>query len=163
MLMAEYKLENTQRAEMVMALMEEMEEEGQDYPFSYYVDAAKDYKTLEEAKEKFIKPCPICGSGYPIHEVCGRGCCVLDNHRFGSPAQMVMMPGCTHSTCKDCFKGHFTVVIKDQGVKHFNCMECSEPDLSNRDIGELYLGMFTQLVGHFHGHIPRTLMNNSSM
>ena len=70
MLMAEYNLENIQKAEMVMELMKEMEGEGdQEYVLSYYIEAAKDYETLEEAKEKFIKPCPICFMTYPIHEV----------------------------------------------------------------------------------------------
>ena len=92
MLMAEYKLENTKRAEIVMALMEEMEKEGHDFPFSYYVNAAKDYKTLEEAKEKFIKTCPICGDSYPIHEVCGCGCCVLDNLSMVGPGGAWLAP-----------------------------------------------------------------------
>ena len=69
LLMGEYKLENT-KAGMVLALMEELEGwGGGDYPLSYYVDAARDYSSLEEAQKYFIQPCPICFKTYPIQEV----------------------------------------------------------------------------------------------
>ena len=155
--MAEYKLENTERAEMVMALMEEMEEEGQDYPLFYYINAANDYKTLEEAKEKFIKTCPICFETYPIQEVCGCDCCILDRLCMAEPyfagipcAQMVIMVECAHSLCNECFRAHYQYVIKHRAVQHFNCCVCSEPDLSNQDTRELYLGRFIQMVRYYH-------------
>ena len=69
--MSEYKFESTERAKMVLELMREVEtdEYAQEYPLSYYVEAAKDYKTLEDAKRYLIKPCPICMEVYPVHEV----------------------------------------------------------------------------------------------
>ena len=61
--------------------------------------------------------------------------------------QMVNMPGCTDILCKHCFKGHFTVVINEKSVKHFNCPMCSEPDLANRDDTQaMYLELFVSLV-----------------
>ena len=60
---------------------------------------------------------------------------------------MVTMPGCTDEFCKECFKQHFTIAIKEKTVKHFNCPSCKEPDLANRDMSqELYLELFVQLV-----------------
>lgn len=60
---------------------------------------------------------------------------------------MITMPGCTHSLCKECFKGMFQVVIKEQGVKHFNCPMCQKPDMSNKDdIQEMYELLFVNMV-----------------
>lgn len=60
---------------------------------------------------------------------------------------MIIMPGCTDSMCKDCFKGHFDVVIREKGVKHFNCPICDQPDMTNRDDAQdLYQELFVQMV-----------------
>ena len=67
--MAEYRLETTDKAKMVLELMKEMEEDEQGYPLHYYTDAAKTYNTLEDAKKGLLKPCEICMMDYPIHEV----------------------------------------------------------------------------------------------
>lgn len=65
---------------------------------------------------------------------------------------MVTMPGCTDSFCKDCFKGNFTITIKEKSVKHFNCPLCNEPDLANRDMMQaVYLELFVGMVS-YRGH-----------
>ena len=57
------------------------------------------------------------------------------------------MPGCTDSLCKDCFKSHFSIAIKEKTVKHFNCPICDLPDMTNRDgAQDLYQEMFVHLV-----------------
>lgn len=57
------------------------------------------------------------------------------------------MPGCTDSICKDCFKGHFEVVIKEKEVKHFNCPLCKLPDMAdNEATGGLYIDIFVAMV-----------------
>ena len=58
---------------------------------------------------------------------------------------MVLMPGCPHSVCKECFKGHFTNVMKTQSVKHFNCPVCALPDMTDPQI-ETYLMLLMPLV-----------------
>ena len=67
--MAECRLETHEKAHMVFQLMEKAEEDGGDYPLGYYVEAAKDYKDIDEALKYLIKPCPICECQYPVHEV----------------------------------------------------------------------------------------------
>ena len=68
--MGEYRLETTAKAAMVLDLMNKVEGGDADYPLSYYVDAAKDYSTLEEAERGLIKECPLCGDdNMPVHEV----------------------------------------------------------------------------------------------
>ena len=67
--MGEYKLPTMTKASMVLELMNKMEGEDKDYPLSYYVDAAKDYSTLEDAERCLIKTCPICYDDFPVHEV----------------------------------------------------------------------------------------------
>ena len=70
MLMGEFKLETTDKAVMVLELMKKVEvDDDSDYPLSYYIDAAKDYRTLEEAEKGLIKECPICEVELPVHEV----------------------------------------------------------------------------------------------
>ena len=61
---------------------------------------------------------------------------------------MVLMPGCPHSVCKECFKGHFTNVMKTQTVKHLNCPVCTQPDMSNRDADQdMYQELLVDMVG----------------
>ena len=67
--MIECHLESYERAHIAFQLMEEMEEYGEDYPLSYYIEAAKDYNDIDKARKYLIKPCPICGDQYPVHEV----------------------------------------------------------------------------------------------
>ena len=70
LLMAECRLDSHDRAHMVFELMEEVEGDGRpNYPLGYYVEAAKDYSNIEDARQYLIKPCPICVEEYPIHEV----------------------------------------------------------------------------------------------
>ena len=69
MLMGEFKLENKAKASMVIDLMDLMEDDTLDYPLSYYIDAAKDFSTMEDAERGLIKECPICTMSYPVHEV----------------------------------------------------------------------------------------------
>jgi len=167
--MAECRLESHEKAHMVFQLMEEVEADGGDYPLGYYVEAAKDYRDIEKARKYLIKPCPICECQYPVHEVSWPSLSPptaavvsypgfflhaereMPRYKTNAVAvlllQMVNMPGCTDILCKDCFRGHFTVVIKEQSVKHFNCPMCSEPDLANRDDTQaMYLELFVSLV-----------------
>ena len=70
MLMGEYKLPTMNKAAMVLELMGQMEdEEEKDYPLSYYIDAAKVYSTLEDAKRCLIKECPICFGKFAVDDV----------------------------------------------------------------------------------------------
>ena len=76
MLMGEYKLPNMTKAEMVLELMYKMEDdEDKDYPLSYYIDAARDYSSMEDAERGLIKQCPICYETRPVHEVIFLGPC----------------------------------------------------------------------------------------
>lgn len=152
MLMAECDLSSMEHAEIAFQLMEEYEgDKDQDYPLHYYVDAARDFQDLEEARTFLNKECPLCFDIFPIHEVCvffliaERS--ILFYHKF-CLFQMVNMPGCTDSVCKECFQGYFTVVIKEKQVKHFNCPVCKLPDLSDRDVGEFYFELFQALVSN---------------
>ena len=60
---------------------------------------------------------------------------------------MVVMPACGESLCKECFRAHFSIVIKEQSVKHFHCPLCDKPDLSNPDDNQdMNLELFVALV-----------------
>ena len=60
---------------------------------------------------------------------------------------MVNMVHCDHAVCKDCFIGHFNIMIGEKSIKHFNCMLCAEPDMSSETIDmDLYLQLFSGLV-----------------
>ena len=55
------------------------------------------------------------------------------------------MPVCGHCLCKKCFKNNFK---KEEGIKHFNCPTCGEPDffkLSNQ-AQYMYLKLFIEMV-----------------
>ena len=73
MLMAECEFDDQNRAQMVLELMEEVENDENNYPLHYYVDAAHDFDNLQSASEFLFKECPIqgfcAGDKVPIHEV----------------------------------------------------------------------------------------------
>ena len=60
---------------------------------------------------------------------------------------MVTMLHCTCSTCRGCFKHHYSLVAKEQNIARFNCLHCGVPDLGTSDINnEDYLTMFANLL-----------------
>ena len=71
--MAECDFDEQSRALMVLELMNEVENEDNNYPLNYYVDAAHDFEDLQSASEFLFKECPIqgfcAGDKIPIHEV----------------------------------------------------------------------------------------------
>ena len=92
--------------------------------------------------------CPICTEHNTIHEVRARDCVAIKDC---VPFQMVLMPGCPHSVCKECFKGHFTNVVMTQTVKHFNCPVCAQPDMSSRDADQdMYQELLVDMVGSLY-------------
>lgn len=144
LLMAEYQFKEKFRAEIVLGLLEEVDGDY-DYPLNYYVDAAKDFDDLKAASAFLNKECPFCGDIKPIHEVSRamRLNCFIPL----SPTQMITMPGCTDSFCKDCFKQNFTVAIREKEIKHFNCPMCSLPDMMDRESTEgIYMTLFLAMV-----------------
>ena len=67
--MAEFRFQEQQKAKMVLELIELVEVDDQSYPLNYYIDAAKDFKTVDDALVFLSQECPICFLSYPIHEV----------------------------------------------------------------------------------------------
>ena len=65
MIMAECRFRTTEKAKMLIDLLKDKNE----YPLTYYVDAAKSYNTFEEAQKYLNQPCPICDDHYPMDEV----------------------------------------------------------------------------------------------
>ena len=57
LLVGECKFEDTERANIVVQLMNDLDK---DYELQFYVNAARDHKTYEEAKKFIIVDCPIC-------------------------------------------------------------------------------------------------------
>ena len=64
--------------------------------------------------------------------------------------QMVVLPACGCAFCKDCFTLHFTIVIKEQSVKDFNCPMCGKPDLSN-ETQDMNIELFVAMVSIING------------
>ncbi|KAL5466679.1 hypothetical protein EMCRGX_G030823 [Ephydatia muelleri] len=128
LLVGECKFEDTDRANVVIQLMNELEQGGRGCELQFYIDAAKEHQTLEKAMNFLNVECPICTDHYTTHE-------------------MVLMPGCSHSVCKKCFEGHFTNVMMTQTVKHFNCPVCAQPDMSTRDADQdMYQELLVDMV-----------------
>ena len=73
MLMVECGFNDQNRAQIVLDLMEEVENDENCYPLHYYVDAAHNFANLQAASEFLVKECPIqgfcAGDKIPIHEV----------------------------------------------------------------------------------------------
>ena len=60
---------------------------------------------------------------------------------------MVNMISCDHIVCKECFVGHYSLVINEKGIKFLHCLLCGEPEISSETVGtNLYLQMFRDLM-----------------
>ena len=60
---------------------------------------------------------------------------------------MINMIHCDHAVCKECFVAHYSFVVGEKSIKHFNCLVCGEPDMSSDTIDmDLYLQLFSGLI-----------------
>ena len=60
---------------------------------------------------------------------------------------MVNMLNCDHAMCQCCFDVHFSIMITEKSIKHYNCPLCGEPDMSSEAIDlDLYLQLFSGLI-----------------
>ena len=65
--MAECGFDDEETANIVLQLLEEVEGNGYaEYPLQYYIDAAKDHKDLDRARNFLLKECDICIMEKPI-------------------------------------------------------------------------------------------------
>ena len=70
LLMAECGFDDEETANIVLQLLEEVEgNEDADYSLQYYVDAAKDHKELDKARNFLIQECDMCLEEKIVHEV----------------------------------------------------------------------------------------------
>ena len=64
--------------------------------------------------------------------------------------QMITMPGCTDSMCKECFSGYLTVVVKTLEIKHYNCPVCGLPNMADREAAnDMYFTILVAMVCSF--------------
>ena len=60
---------------------------------------------------------------------------------------MINMIHCDHAVCKECFIGHYSLVVGEKSIKHFNCLICGQPDMSSETIDmDLYLQLFSGVI-----------------
>ena len=68
--MSEFKFHEAVKAQMVLDLIDLVEAEGdQNNPLHHYIQAVKDFNSVDEALAFLSKECPICYCHYSIHEV----------------------------------------------------------------------------------------------
>ena len=54
---------------------------------------------------------------------------------------------CDHPVCNECFVDHYSAVLEEKSIKHFNCLICGEPDILSETIDmDLYLQLFSGLI-----------------
>ncbi|XP_065915142.1 uncharacterized protein [Dysidea avara] len=123
LLMAEYELPTTNHCEVLIHLVREC-----NLSLGVCLDVARTNDDIETARNLLTRECPICIVEYFTDE-------------------MVNMVHCDHAVCKDCFVTHFTLMIGEKSIKHFNCPCCGEPDMSSDTFDmDLYLQMFSGLI-----------------
>ena len=118
--------------------METAKEEGTEYPLRYYIDAVKNCATFEDALRYLHQPCPICILEYPMNEVIY---ILWSNIECVLLLQMVVLPACGDSLCRNCFRQHFEIFIRERGVKYFTCLLCDQLDLDNDEQMVLLVAM----------------------
>ena len=60
---------------------------------------------------------------------------------------MVSMIYCSDAVCQDCFIHHFSMVMREKSIKHYNCPVCAKPDFTSEVIDTgLYLQLFSGLI-----------------
>ena len=81
-----------------------------------------------KAVEKLYQECPICLTKHPKDAMIG-------------------MAHCSDIVWHTYFIAHYTLIIKEKSVKHFNRLVCGKPDVMSWDSSESYLqrlGSFVQ-------------------
>lgn len=57
------------------------------------------------------------------------------------------MINCDHAVCQVCFVAHFSIMVNEKSIKHYNCLLCGEPDMTSEAIDmDLYLQLFSGLI-----------------
>ena len=59
------------------------------------------------------------------------------------------MINCSDIICKNCFKAHFTIVIKEKSIQYFTCPICGLPEISHGDLStelQIYFKSLSVLV-----------------
>ncbi|XP_033122782.1 E3 ubiquitin-protein ligase RNF31-like [Anneissia japonica] len=115
-LFAEHNLKSWGRSENALQLISEMEDRIKEDPEYFYdvVQAANSYWDIQEAKNFLNKDCSVCFMDFPM-------------------SRLLQSPFCQQGhqclICKECFKGHFTVCIKDRNILDASCPSCDLPKL----------------------------------
>ena len=69
-----------------MQLMDQLEQkDGRGCELQFYIDAAKEHQTFEEAKRFLDVECPICIEHYITHEVRAHDACLCCNELCSIP------------------------------------------------------------------------------
>ena len=61
------------------------------------------------------------------------------------------MINCSDIVCKNCFKAHFTIVIKEKSIQYFTCPICGLPEISNGELStelHIYFKALSELVSN---------------
>ena len=61
----ECRLPTVEKAELLIKLLEHKD----DYPMTYYIDAASNYTNFDDACKFLNQPCPICIDDYAMDDV----------------------------------------------------------------------------------------------
>jgi len=137
--MAEYKLPTTGNCDVLIHLVREC-----NLTVGTCLDVAKVNDNVETAMKLLTQDCPICICDYMRDEV---SCKIYSDILTIIFMQMINMIHCNHAVCKECFVGHFSVIVGEKSIKYFNCPVCEEPNMLSETIDmDLYLQMFSGLI-----------------
>ncbi|KAJ3594387.1 hypothetical protein NHX12_003694 [Muraenolepis orangiensis] len=108
-LLAVYDLPSWGRCELALSLLLE---HNAPYCLEDVVQAVRESHDREFIKRVLAKECPICLSIFPH-------------------SKMQSLTSCQCSVCWDCFRQHFTIVVRDKHIRDMVCPVCWEPDIND--------------------------------
>jgi len=100
--LAEGKVKSFEEGELVVKLLE------QEYPEEDVFLVIKETSDFDQAVKLIRQDCELCAEVVSLKDV-------------------IKMPHCDHSFCKDCATNFFTIVVTDQNISQAVCPFCREP------------------------------------
>jgi hypothetical protein len=118
-ILSESRLQGWARAENVLRLINSEPPLTDGVLLSDIIEAARSFGSVSKCRRFLQKECEVCYSTYPSR-------------------QIVNLPCCQCSVCRDCLRGHFDVIVKERYVRNMTCPICSQPDIDNSPQTDVY-------------------------
>ncbi|XP_076856824.1 E3 ubiquitin-protein ligase RNF31-like [Brachyhypopomus gauderio] len=141
-----YNLPSWGRCQLALSLLQEPDVE---FSLEDVIHAVREHHDKDFINRILKNECTICYGIFPQRK-------------------MHSLISCQCSMCTECFKQHFTVVLRDKHIRDMVCPACEEPDINHPDALDNYFSILdvqlrTYLEPEIHELFGKKLMEHAVM